>query len=63
MDVEAGLTIADAARASGLSTYTLRYRERAGLIDDAGGPDRADMRGQLAFIDRKIAIYRERIHG
>lgn len=31
---EAGLTIADAARESGLSVHTLRYYERAGLIDD-----------------------------
>ena len=36
--LEAGLTIADAARASGLSVHTLRYYERAGLID---GVDRA----------------------
>jgi DNA-binding transcriptional MerR regulator len=36
MDVEAGLTIADGARASGLSTYTLRCYERAGLIGDVG---------------------------
>lgn len=35
---ETGLTIADAARASGLSVHTLRYYERAGLI---GGVDRA----------------------
>ncbi len=31
---EAGLTIADAARTSGLSVHTLRYYERAGLIGD-----------------------------
>lgn len=31
---ETGLTIADAARASGLSVHTLRYYERAGLIGD-----------------------------
>jgi DNA-binding transcriptional MerR regulator len=37
-DLDAGLTIADAARASGLSVHTLRYYERAGLID---GVDRA----------------------
>jgi DNA-binding transcriptional MerR regulator len=47
MDVEAGLTFGNAARASGLRAYTLRYYERAGL----------------AFIDRKIAIYKERIYG
>lgn len=39
MSVEVGLTIAEAARASGVSAYTLRYYERAGLID---GVDRAD---------------------
>jgi DNA-binding transcriptional MerR regulator len=32
--VEIELTIAEAARASGLSRHTLRYYERAGLIDD-----------------------------
>ena len=30
--VQAGLTIADAARISGVSAYTLRYYEKAGLI-------------------------------
>jgi DNA-binding transcriptional MerR regulator len=37
-DLESGLSIADAARASGLSVHTLRYYERAGLI---AGVDRA----------------------
>jgi DNA-binding transcriptional MerR regulator len=32
--LETGLTIADAARVSGLSVHTLRYYERAGLIGD-----------------------------
>jgi len=32
--LELGLTIADAARASGVSVHTLRYYERAGLIGD-----------------------------
>ena len=36
--LETGLTIADAAEASGVSVHTLRYYERAGLID---GVDRA----------------------
>ncbi|HEY2717467.1 MAG TPA: MerR family transcriptional regulator [Solirubrobacterales bacterium] len=36
--LETGLTIADAAEASGVSVHTLRYYERAGLI---GGVDRA----------------------
>jgi DNA-binding transcriptional MerR regulator len=35
---ETGLTIADAAKATGVSVHTLRYYERAGLID---GVDRA----------------------
>jgi DNA-binding transcriptional MerR regulator len=35
---EPGLTIADAARETGVSVHTLRYYERAGLID---GVDRA----------------------
>ena len=39
MTLNTGLTIAEAARATGLSTYTLRYYERVGLID---GVDRAD---------------------
>lgn len=33
MTVQAGLTIADAARITGVSAHTLRYYERAGLID------------------------------
>lgn len=38
MKSETALTIADAAAASGVSVHTLRYYERAGLID---GIDRA----------------------
>jgi DNA-binding transcriptional MerR regulator len=38
MSVAVGFTIAEAARASGISAHTLRYYERAGLI---GGVDRA----------------------
>jgi DNA-binding transcriptional MerR regulator len=33
---QTGLTIADAARLTGISAYTLRYYERAGLIDGVG---------------------------
>lgn len=118
---EAGLTIADAARTSGLSVHTLRYYERAGLIDDVdratsghrryseadmawvetirclratgmpiarirryaelvrtGGNERqrlalleehraavraqlAEVQGHLAFVERKIATYKELI--
>jgi DNA-binding transcriptional MerR regulator len=39
MGIEAGLTIADAARMSSVSAYTLRYYERAGLIDGVGRAD------------------------
>jgi DNA-binding transcriptional MerR regulator len=38
MESETALTIADAAAATGVSVHTLRYYERAGLID---GVDRA----------------------
>jgi DNA-binding transcriptional MerR regulator len=39
MSVMTGLTIAEAARASGVSAYTLRYYERAGLIGNVGRAD------------------------
>lgn len=51
MSVEAGLTIADAARASGVRSYTLRYYERAGLIDGVG---RADS-GHRRYSDEDLA--------
>ena len=51
MSVGAGLTIADAARLSGVSAYTLRYYERAGLIDDVG---RADS-GHRRYSDEDLA--------
>ena len=51
MSLDTGLTIAEAARATGLSTYTLRYYERAGLID---GVDRADS-GQRRYDERDLA--------
>jgi DNA-binding transcriptional MerR regulator len=54
MSVEAGLTIADAARASGVSAYTLRYYESAGLIDDVGRADSGHRRyseEDLAWIE------------
>jgi DNA-binding transcriptional MerR regulator len=37
--LETSLTIADAARATGVSAYTLRYYERVGLIDGVGRAD------------------------
>ena len=46
MAVETALTISDAARATGVSAHTLRYYERAGLLDPvdraAGGHRRYD---------------------
>jgi DNA-binding transcriptional MerR regulator len=51
MSVEAGLTIADVAQATGVSAYTLRYYERAGLIDDVG---RADS-GHRRYSDEDLA--------
>jgi DNA-binding transcriptional MerR regulator len=48
------LSIADAARLSGVSAYTLRYYERAGLIDGvdrAGSGHRRYNDGDLAWIE------------
>jgi DNA-binding transcriptional MerR regulator len=49
--VSAGLTIADAARISGVSAYTLRYYEKAGLID---GVERAGS-GHRRYSDEDLA--------
>jgi DNA-binding transcriptional MerR regulator len=52
MRVAARLSIA--ARASGVSAYTLRYYERAGLIDDVGRADSGHRRygdDDLAWIE------------
>jgi DNA-binding transcriptional MerR regulator len=51
MSVVTGLTIAEAARASGVSAYTLRYYERAGLIGNVG---RADS-GHRRYSDEDLA--------
>ena len=51
MATQTGLTIADAARLSGVSAYTLRYYERAGLID---GVDRAGS-GHRRYSDEDLA--------
>ena len=51
MTLQTGLTIAEAARATGLTAYTLRYYERAGLID---GVDRADS-GHRRYDERDLA--------
>jgi DNA-binding transcriptional MerR regulator len=54
MATETGLTIADAARLSGVSAYTLRYYERAGLIDTvdrAGSGHRRYTDDDLAWIE------------
>jgi DNA-binding transcriptional MerR regulator len=51
MSVETGLTIAEAADACGISAYTLRYYERAGLISTV---DRADS-GHRRYSDDDLA--------
>lgn len=54
MAIETDLTIADAARLTGVSTHTLRYYERAGLINGVGRADSGHRRysdGDLAWID------------
>jgi DNA-binding transcriptional MerR regulator len=51
---QTGLTIADASRATGVSAYTLRYYERAGLIDGvdrAGSGHRRYTEDDLAWIE------------
>jgi hypothetical protein len=56
------LTIADAARASGVSAHTLRYHERAGPLDpDAVRSQLAEMERNLELIGHKIDFYRERL--
>jgi DNA-binding transcriptional MerR regulator len=62
MSVEAGLTIAYAARASGVSAYTLRYYERAGLVDGLGRADSGHRRysnEDRPRVDRQNSIYEE----
>jgi DNA-binding transcriptional MerR regulator len=51
MTLRTGMTIAEAARATGVSAYTLRYYERAGLID---GVDRAAS-GHRRYDDADLA--------
>jgi DNA-binding transcriptional MerR regulator len=51
MATQTGMTIADAAKLTGISAYTLRYYERAGLID---GVDRADS-GHRRYSDHDLA--------
>jgi DNA-binding transcriptional MerR regulator len=46
------LTIADAARASGLSAHTLRYYERAGLLDPVDRNDGGHRRYRAEDLDR-----------
>jgi DNA-binding transcriptional MerR regulator len=46
------LTIADAAKVSGLSAHTLRYYERAGLLDPIGRDDSGHRRYSEADLER-----------
>jgi DNA-binding transcriptional MerR regulator len=58
------LTITGAAQASGVSTHTLRYYERAGLletIDRNGSGHRRCRDDDLERIEWKINYYRERL--
>jgi DNA-binding transcriptional MerR regulator len=62
----ATLTISDAARASGVSAHTLRYYERAGLlepVDRAASGHRRYAEDDLARIQFlvKLHLYRERL--
>jgi DNA-binding transcriptional MerR regulator len=53
-ELDTGLTIADAAKSSGVSVHTLRYYERAGLIDGvdrAASGHRRYSEGDLAWIE------------
>ena len=52
MRLESTLTIGDVARATGVSAHTLRYYERAGLID---GLDRAGPRQDRRYADEDPA--------
>jgi DNA-binding transcriptional MerR regulator len=60
----ATLSIAEAARDRRLSPHTLRYYERAGLLDavprDRGGRRRytEELQDALTAIDHKISLYR-----
>jgi DNA-binding transcriptional MerR regulator len=50
--VDMAITISDAARLSGVSAHTLRYYERAGLLDPVG---RDDSSGHRRFTDEDLA--------
>lgn len=52
------LTIAEAAEATGLTAHTLRYYERAGLLESV---DRTA--GSLGLVEWKVDVYRERLGG
>jgi hypothetical protein len=51
------LSISEAARASGLSAHTLRYCERAGLLE----PVSRNEARSLELIERKIDVYKEKL--
>jgi transcriptional regulator with XRE-family HTH domain len=55
-----GVTIAEAARRTGLSVYTLRYYERAGLEShrDAVLAQLAEIQESLKILDHQIDVYR-----
>jgi DNA-binding transcriptional MerR regulator len=62
--LQRALSIAEAAEASGLSAHTLRYYERAGLLELAsrnGSGHRRYREAELELVEWKIGVSKERL--